>query len=171
MLTSPIEPSLGPSQRVLSLPLAELYDVPVPLGALAGLPAGALDIVAANLVMAATPCDAPLFAGKVEAACARLNRDIMLVRTGLFPETMDPVTVDVALIGPDGPVVVTGLSFMRRDDGLWLVPSRVGACIEIRGEGLVLHAALPFGSPDERIDGLCRAASEIVRLVARRRGR
>lgn len=171
MLTSPIEPSLDPSQRVLSLPLAALFEAPIALGALAGLPAGALDIVSANLVMAATPCDAPLFLDTVEDACARFGRDVMLVRTGLFPETMNPVSVDVALVGPDGPFTITGLSFMRRfDRALWLVPQQVGPFVEIRGDGLALQTTPPFLTWDERCDGVCRAAAEIVRLVARWRG-
>jgi len=171
MLTSPIEPSLDPSQRVLSLPLAEFFQAPIPLGALAGLPAGALDIVSANLVMAATPCDAPLFGTKVEGACARFGRDIMLVRTGLFPETMNPVTVDIALVGSDSPFTLTGLSFLRHlDHSLWLVPEHTGPFVQIRGEGLALQTTPPFSTRDERSDGVCRAASEIVRLVAWRRG-
>ncbi len=99
----PIEPSLDPSLRVLSLPLTALYEAPIPIGALAGLPAGMLDIASANLLIAATPCDPPLFGMKMEDACTRFGRDVMLVRTGLFPETMNPVTVDVALVGRTGP--------------------------------------------------------------------
>jgi len=172
MLTSPIGQSLDPSQRVLSLPLAALNEAPIPLGALAGLPAGALDFASANLVIAATPCEAPLFGAKVEGVCARFGRDVMLVRTGLFPETMNPVTVDIALVGPDGPFTVSGLSFLRHfDRSLWLVPAEVGPFIEIRGDGLALQTTPPFVTWDERCDGVCSAANEIVRLVTRRRER
>jgi len=172
MLTSPIEPSLDPSLRVLSLPLAAINEAPLPIGALAGLPAGALDIASANLLMAATPCDAPLFDTNVEAACARFKRDVMLVRTGLFPETMNPVTVDIALVGPDGPFTMKGLTFMRQcDGGLWLVPDQTGAFVEICSKGLALHTAPPFVTWDERCDGVCRAAGEIVCIVTGRRGR
>lgn len=172
MLTSPIGQSLDPSQRVLSLPLAAFDEAPIPLGALAGLPAGALEFASANLVMAATPCEAPLFGAKVEGACARFGRDVMLVRTGLFPETMNPVTVDIALVGPDGPFRISGLSFLRHyDHSLWLVPPEVGPFVEIRGDGLALQTTPPFVTWDERCDGVCRAASEIVRLVTRRRDR
>lgn len=172
MLTSPTEPSLDPSLRVLSLPLTALYEAPMPIGALAGLPAGMLDIASANLLIAATPCDPPLFGMKMEDACTRFGRDVMLVRTGLFPETMNPVTVDVALVGPDGPFTMTDLVFMRRRDAsLWLVPQRVGAFVEIRGDGLALQTTPPFVTWDERCDGVCRAAAEIVRIVTYRRGR
>lgn len=170
MLSPPIGPTLDPSLRVLSLPLDMLDDAPVMRSGY-GLPAGALDIQAANLILAGTPCQAPLFQETISSACAESGRDVVLVHTGLWPETMDPVTVDVALVGPDGPFVVSDLIFMRaRDRRLWLVPQNVGPYIEISGNGLALATIPPFLTWDERCDGVCRAAAEIVRIVARRRG-
>lgn len=170
MLSPPIGPTLDPSLRVLSLPLDMLDDVSVMRGGY-GLPAGALDIATANLILAGTPCQAPLFQDTIASACAASGRDVVLVHTGLWPETMDPVTVDVALVGPDGPFVVSDLIFMRaRDRRLWLVPQDVGPYIEIRGNGLALATMPSFVTWDERCDGICRAAAEIVRIFARRRG-
>jgi hypothetical protein len=170
MLSPLIGQALDPSLRVLVLPLRMLDATPVMRPA-SGLPAGALDIAPANLILAATPCEAPLFREQMRSACAQSRRDVLLVHTGLFPETIDPVTVDAALTGPDGPMVVTDLSFMRAYDArLWLVPQHVGPFIEVRGDGLVLETLPPFLTWDERCDGVCRAAAEIVRIVTRRRG-
>jgi len=169
MLSPPIGPTLDPSLRVLLLPLDMLDDAPVMRSGY-GLPAGALDIPAANLILAGTPCQAPLFQDTASAASRASGRDVILVHTGLWPETMDPVTVDVALVGPDGPFIVTDLIFMRaRDRRLWLVPQDIGPYVEVRGDGLALVTEPPFLTWDERCDGVCRAAAEIVRIVARRR--
>lgn len=169
MFLPTIGPTLDPSLRVLSLPLKMLDGMIVSLSGY-GLPAGALEIVSANLILAATPCVAPLFRDTMVAACARSRRDVMLVHTGLFPEMIDPVTIDVGLVGPEGPFVMTDLIFMRgRDERLWLVPQEVGPFIEVRGDGLALETVPPFVTWNERCDGVCRAAAEIVRIFSRRR--
>lgn len=93
----------------------------------------------------------------------------MLVRTGFFPETMNPVSVDVALVVPEGSLVLTDLVFMRAEDGgLWLVPQQTGPFFEIRPDGLAMRIDPPFVTWSERVDGTCRAAAEIVRIVTRR---
>ncbi len=112
-----------------------------------------------------------MFRGPILTACVQSGRDVLLVHTGLFPETMDPVSVDAVLAGPHGPVIVNELAFMRGYDGsLWLVPLQVGPFIEIRA-GLMLETMPPFVTWDERSEGVCRAAAEIVRIVSRRRTR
>lgn len=163
---------LDPALRVLSLPLQQFDSPPEMLCAGAGLPAGAVYIQPANLMLAGTPCDTPLFRDIIAGACVRFGRDVMLVRTGLFPETLNPVTVDVAFVRPEGSLVVTDLVFMRaQDDRLWLVPPQAGPSFEIRPDGLAMQIEPPFLTWHERCDGTCRAAAEIVRIVTRRRGR
>lgn len=171
MVTPLVEQSLDPCLRILALPLRMLAAPPILLRGGDGLPAGALHIPAARLILAATPCDAPMFRDAARAACVTHDRDILLVRSGLFPETFDPVAVDVFLVGPDGPLMLSNLSFLRRADRLWLVPDTSGPSVEIASSGLELALELPFADPEERSDGLCRAAADIVRLTARRRRR
>ncbi|SEJ53426.1 hypothetical protein SAMN05518849_10851 [Sphingobium sp. AP50] len=168
MLTYPSGSTLDPSLRVLALPFHAL-GAAGKVHAGDGLPAGAFDVASANLVIAATPCSAPLFRPAIDKACRRTDRDVMLVRTGLFPETLDPVSVDLALSYPGGPLIINDLAFMRRSDGsLWLVPQRLGPFVEIRTDGLALTTTPPFATWDERCDGTSRAASQIVRIVNRR---
>lgn len=170
MLSSPIGLSLDLSSRVLALPLRMIDAEPDMLGGGNGLPAGCLDLTPANLILAATPCDAPLFEQAIANACTRFDRDILLVRTGLFPETLNPVTSQVALRTRGEPLLLDRLTFMRgRDGDLWLVPEGTGVFVEVRHDGLALETTPPFVTWDERCDGVCRAASEIVRLCARRR--
>ena len=171
MLSLTTGPMLDPSLRVLSLPL-DMFDAPPIMCGGNGLPAGAIDIAPANVILAATPCDAPLFRDAMLNACTRSGRDVLLAHTGLFPETVDPVTADVAFAGVGRPFAVHEMIFMRRRDGsLWLVPQRVGPFIEIRSDGLALETLPPFVTWDERCDGVCRAAAEIVRIVSRRGAR
>lgn len=172
MLLSPAETMLDPALRVLSLPLQQFDGPPEMLGAGAGLPAGALYIQPANLILAGTPCDTPLFRDIIAGACVRFGADVVLVRTGLFPETLNPVTVDMAFLRPESALVVTNLAFMRaQDGGLWLVPPQSGPSFEIRPDGLAMQIEPPFLTWSERCDGTCRAAAEIVRIVTRRQGR
>lgn len=118
-------------------------------------------------MMASTPCNAPLFRETLTRACTETGRDILLVRTGLFPETLDPVVADIALVGSEKPLILTDLCFMRADGRLWLVPQDDGPVVEVRHDGLDLQLEPPFADRDERGDGVSRAASEIVRLYAR----
>lgn len=171
MLSLPTGSMLDPALRVLALPLEIFKEQPAMCGG-NGLPAGALEIASANLILAGTPCEAPLFRGATLAASASTGRDVVLVHTGFWPETVDPVTVDVALFGVTGPLALSDLIFLRANDGsLWLVPQEVGPFIEIRHDGLALNSLPPFLTWHERCDGVCRAAAEIVRIVTRRRGR
>lgn len=51
------------------------------------------------------------------------------------------------------------------------MPQKTGPFVEIRGDGLSMVTEPPFVTWTERVDGTCRAAAEIVRLVSRSGGR
>ena len=137
-----------------------------------GLPAGAVEVAAANVVMAATPCESDLFRDVIARHAYERRRDVLLARTGLWPEMLSPVSAEVALTVDRDVVVITDLVFLRHFDGtLWLVPSRVGPFIRVNPDGLGLEMSAPFQTWSERSDGVCRAAAEIVRLTCRGRGR
>ena len=69
MLSPLIGQALDPSLRVLVLPL-RMLDAPPVMRSGSGLPAGALDIAPANLILAATPCEAPLFREQMRSTWA-----------------------------------------------------------------------------------------------------
>ena len=155
-----------PCLRVLHLPLSAMDNVLVePAGTASGLPEGALAIPSAGLILAATPCAAPLFYDKTALAAHHTGYDVMLVRTGLFPETLDMVTIDVVLQNEGPLVAMRELAFFRHcDGGLWLIRSKDGLALTLDTHGLWIGEAPPFNDHEERSAGLCRAAAEIVRL-------
>lgn len=160
------------STRVLAMPLQALRVGPADLVRVADkLPASAVRIGSRGLIMAATPCDYPMF-NQLEAIATRHDCDVMLVRTGLFPETMSAVTVDVALFTGLETVSLIDLHFCRRLDGsLWLVGEPNQATVQIGERGLALCMEWPFVSGHERMEAACRAAAEIVRLATNGRVR
>lgn len=162
-------PMLDPSVRVLQLPLGQFTEPVEMLSGGDGLPDGAVYLPSANLALASTPCAMPMFENVALDVCERRRSDVLLQRTGLFPETLDPVTVEVALIMDDMAAFVSDLVYMRHHNGsLWLVPQQVGPYIEVSENGLAISSMPPFVTWDERTDGVCRAAAEIVRLMRRR---
>lgn len=171
MTTHPVGHMLDPSLRVLQLPLGEFAEPVEVFGGGHGLPAGALYLPDANLVLASTLCDPPLFERAALDACLALKSDMRLQRTGLHPETLDPVTIEVALVTREGAAYADRLVYMRhRNRTLWLVPQETGFFVEIRADGLSISSVPSFITWSERCDGVCRAAAEIVRIVSRRRG-
>lgn len=137
-----------------------------------GLPAGAVEIETAKVVMAATPCDAGVFRDVIVRHAQQHCRDVLLARTGLWPEVLTPVSADVALTLDGDVLMIVDLVFFRHTDGsLWLVPSRSGPFIAITPAGLGLEMIPPFGTWSERSDGVCRAAAELVRITRSGRAR
>ncbi len=161
------------ANRLLVIPFAEFgREASAPLPVSSGLPAGAFHVASARLILAATTCDAPMFANTIERVAHARKCDIVLVRTGLHPETLNPFRVDVALQAGNDVLTISGLSFYRDQDlALWLVPDGVGSSLAFEPGGLRLEIEPPYPTWDERGDGLARAAAEIVRLATRGRGR
>ena len=148
---------------LLDLILTELEDPKPQLVAGTGLPAGAVDLIDHNLVVAATPVTEPMFRGALHRACANTHRDILLVRHGFHPEVLDPVEVDLAIRTTGGPLLIERMSFLRHRDGsLHLVPRDHDLFAEITSHGIDLSMEPPYDLWDERTEGLTRAAAEIV---------
>lgn len=158
------EEMLSSSLHALALPLGQMVEAPVLMRGGSGLPAGALYLPAAQLLLCSTVCDAPMFRPHMVEACATLGRDVLIQRSGLFPETLNMVTADIALISTGGPFSLLDLSYLRAADGsLWLVPRSGLGYVQVGSDGLRLCGEPPFRDLDERCDGLCRAAAEVVR--------
>ena len=165
--------ALSPSSRAMrDLILAELDQPrPVPLEGNTGLPAEAVDCLDQNLIVATTPITERMHDQALLRFAERSRRDVVLVRHGFHPETLDPVRVDVALRTSFGrPMLVADLSLWRGTDGsLHLVPDGSDLFIEVAGHGLDALLVRPWNGWEERCDGLSRAAAEVVRAVARAR--
>jgi len=155
----------NPALRLLALPLVAMaWAGPIRTVKCAYLPPDAIAFGNCKLVCAVTQADEPMFADFANAA-DELASDIILIRAGLSPEQDNAVTVDIALRTPAELLVKRAYHFMERDNGdLCLCASRSsGPAIQLTGRGLELHIRQPF-SNDERADGACRAAAQIVRL-------
>lgn len=171
---TPVQPALPPSARALGTLILSQLDQPSPirLGGNTGLPEGVVDCLDQNLVVAVTPLTmAGRFDGALTRFADRSRRDVVLVRCGFHPETLDPVRVDVALrASVGGSVLVTDLSLWRGPDrSLHLVPDGHDLFVEVAGHGLDVSLVRPWNGWPERADGLARAAAEVVRAVARAR--
>lgn len=131
-----------------------------------GLPAGAIHFPDIRLIMAATCCDAPIFQDQMRAAAVRTGSDVLIMRHGMFPESLNPVRFDVLIHVNNEPCLLSDLVLYHdQEDGYWLVPSGNGAHIALDAGGLRLADEPPFITWSERCDAVCRAAAQIVRAA------
>jgi hypothetical protein len=131
-----------------------------------GLPAGALHLGPAKLIIAGTPCDAPVFHGAMRAAAAATGADVVLVHHGLFPETMSQVTFSVLVHMSGQPYLLENMVLYHHpEDGYWLVPSSLGPYVALEQKGLRVDFQPPFVTFVERMDGVCAAAAKVVRAT------
>jgi hypothetical protein len=128
-----------------------------------GLPAGAVHIPSARLILAGSCCTVRLFDQQIMKAAQATGSDVVMMRHGLFPEVLDAVAYDVAVHVDGEPVLLT--DFVLYDhpaDGFWLVPVGEGPCIALEPNGLRLADESPFLTWSERCDAVCRAAKQTV---------
>ena len=139
-------------------------DEPRLLGGNNGLPAGAVECLQHNLVIAPTPIVERLFDDAILRFAQASGRDVLLVRHGFHPETLDPLLIDVAVRTITGPILIADTSLLRHRDGsLHLLPAKPDLFVEIARSGLDLSLIAPWNRWDERVEGLERATAEIVR--------
>lgn len=134
-----------------------------------GLPANALHLQERNLIVAGTPCDAPMFHDAMRKAADESGAEIVVAHHGLFPEAFNPVTFSVL-------VHISGRPHLFRDmvlyfhpaDGYWLLPYETGPFMALEADGLRVEFEPPFVTFYERCTGVCEAAKRI--LIANTRG-
>jgi len=130
------------------------------------LPAGAMRVEGINVVLAGTRCDPPLFEDSIRDVAAATGCDVVLVRHGRFPETLNEVRLDVAVRMDFGILLLKDLLlYYRQEDGYWLVPERRGPFVALGRDGIRLSFEPPFLTGDYREDGLLAAAAHIVRAL------
>lgn len=169
MTLPPVGPFADASARLLALPFDAMLVTASDVEPFThGMPSASYRATGLNLVIGATVCAAPMFRDTIARIALTWRNDVMLVRTGLFAEAFDSVTVDVAVIGGDV-LVVHDMSFYRHADrSLWLVTRAGGPMILLDEYGLDLRIEPPFADADERADGVSRAASELARIAFKR---
>lgn len=169
MILPPVSPYADASARLLALPFDEMLVTASDVEPFThGMPSTSYRVPGLNLVIGATVCAPPMFRDTIARIVLTWRHDVVLVRTGLFAEAFDSVTVDVAVVGGDV-LVVRDMSFYRHPDrSLWLVTGSGGPMILLDEGGLNLRIEPPFADADERADGLSRAASELARIAFKR---
>ena len=136
-----------------------------------GLPAGALHLPDARLILATTCCSKPLFHEQMRKAALASGADVLLMRHGLHPESLNGTGFDVVLHVNREPVLLTDLIlYHHHADGFWLVPKGNGAYIAVGADGLRLADEPPFMTWQERSDGVCKAARLIAKTAQPGRG-
>lgn len=155
----------NPALRLLALPLVAMaWAGPIRTVRSAYLPPSSIAFGDCKTLIGVTPADPPLFTDFFKAALEHRS-DVLLIRAGLAPEFDNPVTVDIAIRTPAEVTTFTQYHFVERANGsLWLCAERSeGPAMEVSSRGLALHIRQPF-CEEERADGACRAAAQIVRL-------
>lgn len=133
-----------------------------------GLPAGSVHVPDARLILASTVCTLPLFQEQMLAAAQATESDVLLMRHGLFPETLEPTMCDLVLYLNGCPAFIRDMLLYHHPvDGFWLVPAGVGPHVAIEHDGLRVAEEPPYYGTQERSDALCRAARLIVQHARR----
>ena len=131
-----------------------------------GLPDSTIDIMATNLAIAVTPMQVPFFRDEMIEVVGNTSRDLIVIRVGFHPETLNALEFDVVISTLTGPVPRFDLSLFRDFDGsLHLVPEREGLCLSFEPDRVQLVTHEPFSSHEERRHGREKAAAEIVRKL------
>lgn len=128
-----------------------------------GLPAGAVHLKNRKLIVACTPCDAPIFHGAMIAAAEASGCDVVLAHHGLYPETLNTVQFSVLVHMSKKPYLLENMVlYFHQADGYWLVPSDKGPFVALEEGGLRVDFEPPFITFHERCEGVCEAAKRIV---------
>jgi hypothetical protein len=128
-----------------------------------GLPAGSVHLPAARLILSTTSCMVPMFAEQMLKVAKGTRCDVLMLRHGFFPESLNTAVCDVALYLNGMPIVLLDLVLYHDpEDGFWLVPDGAGPHIAIERDGLRVADEPPYIAWQERSDAVCRAA----RLIA-----
>lgn len=151
--------------RLLSL-LLGAFEQKVGQQGPARLPAGAIYLEPIKVVIAGTRCEAALYDQALRDAAVESDADVILVRHGPFPETLNDVHFDVALRMDLGVVLLKDMQlYFRRSDGYWLVPRRRGPFAALGRDGVRLTFVPPCMTHHYLEDGLTAAAAQIVRAA------
>ncbi|WP_298687605.1 hypothetical protein [uncultured Sphingomonas sp.] len=145
----------------------------VSLKPIGGLPAPCFQLPDLHTIIAATPVNAiDIFRAEAIVTAVKNGVDVALIRHGMWPETIDEVSVDVVL-GRSCPVFMLWhlFPYLTPNGGYWLVPPKIGAgpSVMVDEQGLSPSAIPPYHDADERAAGVGRAARETVLAVRRLR--
>jgi hypothetical protein len=129
-----------------------------------GLPAGSLMFADAQVVASGTPLIIPFFHEAMTNVASSLHADVLLARHGSYPELLDATLWDMAvrLDGNQIQLFTDFVLYSELDNSTWLVPVRAGPFVRLAADGLTLEVEPPFLTWNQRCEGVCRAAKQII---------
>lgn len=127
-----------------------------------GLPAGGVHLTGRRLILAGTPCSAPLFHPAMREAAADASADIVLAHYNLDAEALTPAQFSVLVHMDRRPHLFDDMVlYAGQARSLWLVPSGSGPFVALERDGLRVDCEPPFVTFHERCRGI-DAASAII---------
>lgn len=130
------------------------------------LPSPCFQILGLRTVVCATPIHSiAMFRAEMISLAASADVDVVMLRHGAHPETLDDVSCDVVTGRDRSMRMLWEMCVYRHEDrSYWLVPPRpgAGASVALTTRGVAVTAEAPYRHSDERSVGVCRAARETV---------
>jgi hypothetical protein len=129
-----------------------------------GLPAGSLLFAEAQVVAGGTPLTVPFFREAMTKVSSSQHVDVLLARHGSYPELLDATLWDMAIrLGGNQVQLFTDfMLYSEVDRSTWLVPVEAGPYVRLAADGLTLEVEPPFITWNQRCEGVCRAAKQII---------
>jgi hypothetical protein len=125
-----------------------------------GLPAGSVHLTDRKLILAGTPCDAPLFQPAVRKAAAATGADVLLADHGLGPAPLNQAEFSVLVHMSGEPFLFEHMVPYAHPCGdHWLVPAGNGPFVALEKDGLRLACEPPFLTFHQRCLGIHAAST------------
>src|SRR5690606_14351591 len=123
---------------------------------------GTVHLVERKLIVAGTPCDAPLFQPPMRQAAAATGADVILAHHGLSPEPLNSAEFSVLAHMSGEPFLFEGMAlYAHPAGGQWLVPSGDGPFMALEKGGLRLACEPPFLTFHQRCEGIHAASTAL----------
>lgn len=127
-----------------------------------GLPAGGVHLTGRQLILAGTPCSAPLFQPAMRCAAAATGADVVLAHHGLNTEALRPTRFSVLVHMSRKPHLFHEMVlYAGRAHRYWLVPSGNGPFVALEKDGLRVDFEPPFLTFHQRCEGVDAASAAI----------
>lgn len=128
-----------------------------------GLPPGSLHLRERNLILAGTPCDAPLFRRAMDEAAAATGADIVLGHHALGWGALDPAEFSVIVhMSRELFLFERMVLYTHPTGGHWLIPSGSGPFIALEIGGLRVALEPPFDTFHQRCAGIEAACTALA---------
>lgn len=128
-----------------------------------GLPAGGVHLTGRRLILAGTPCGAPLFQPAMRCAAVATGADVVLAHNSLDPDALRPARFSVLVhMSRRSDLLDDMVLYADRVHRWWLVPSARGPFVALEKDGLRVDFEPPFVTFHERCQGVDAASAAMA---------